>query len=116
MLPLKQLLLSFFFAIVPITSVNGSTRTTSNFQRLQKKLSPSPGDVLDTLESYDKFWIKLHSSGCVWSECGIDDTDDAYMGDNRDGDEQWYQYRTQNFCANAAYSLYGRKRNDLFPG
>ena len=52
----------------------------------------------------------LIAESCVWSECAIDDTDDAYMGDNRDGDEQWYQYRTQNFCANAAYSLYGRKK------
>ena len=34
-------------------------------------------------------------------------------GDNRDGDEQWYQYRTQEFCANAAYSLYGAKKGDL---
>lgn len=48
-----------------------------------------------------------HSS---WSECAVDDTDDGYMGDNRDGDEQWYQYRTQEFCANAAYSLYGVKK------
>ena len=48
----------------------------------------------------------------MWSECAIDDTDDAYMGDNRDGDGQWYQYRTQNFCANAAYSLYGRKKGE----
>lgn len=48
----------------------------------------------------------------MWSECAVDDTDDAYLGDNRDGDEQWYQYRTQNFCANAAYSLYGRKKGE----
>ncbi len=40
----------------------------------------------------------------------MDDTDDRYMGDNRDGDEKWYQYRTQEFCANAAYSLYGSKK------
>ena len=43
----------------------------------------------------------------------LDDTDDGYMGDNRDGDEQWYQYRTQGFCANAGYSLYGRKHHDV---
>jgi hypothetical protein len=35
------------------------------------------------------------------------------VGDNRDGDEQWYQYRTQEFCANAAYSLYGAKKGEL---
>ena len=34
------------------------------------------------------------------------------MGDYRDGDEKWYQYRTQSFCANAAYSLYGIKKSD----
>ena len=54
---------------------------------------------------------------CVWSECAIDDTDDAYTGDNRDGDEKWYKYRTQNFCANAAYSLYGSKKGgSVSPG
>jgi hypothetical protein len=71
-------------------------------------------DVVTDLDSYDKLWIKPHS--CVWSECAVDDTDDNYMGDNRDGDEQWYQYRTQGFCANAAYSLYGVKKEDkVFP-
>ena len=40
-----------------------------------------------------------------WSECAVDDNDDD--GENRDGDENWYQQRTQQFCANAAYSLYG---------
>ena len=35
----------------------------------------------------------------------MDNNDDD--GENRDGDEQWYQYRTQNFCANSAYTLYG---------
>ena len=38
------------------------------------------------------------------------------MGDNRDGDEQWYQFRTQEFCANAAYSLYGRRKLDVLLG
>lgn len=44
---------------------------------------------------------------CRWSECAVDDTDDEYTGDNRDGDETWYKYRTQQFCANSAFSLYG---------
>ena len=35
------------------------------------------------------------------------------MGDNRDGDGQWYQYRTQGFCANAAYSLYRRRKDEV---
>ncbi|KAL3916486.1 MAG: hypothetical protein SGARI_007947, partial [Bacillariaceae sp.] len=66
----------------------------------------SPSDIISNLyDEYDVLWIESH--GCVWSECHIDDTDDAYKGDNRDGDEQWYQYRTQGFCSNAAYSLYG---------
>ena len=69
-------------------------------------------DVIDDLDSYAKLWVKPHS--CVWSECAVDDTDDGYMGDNRDGDEQWYQYRTQGFCANAAYSLYGVKHVDAW--
>lgn len=69
-------------------------------------------DIVADLESYEKLWIKPHS--CVWTECAIDDTDDGYTGDNRDGDGQWYQYRTQGFCANAAYSLYGQKKKDGF--
>mmetsp|Transcript_28562 Transcript_28562/g.61215 ORF Transcript_28562/g.61215 Transcript_28562/m.61215 type:complete len:480 (+) Transcript_28562:50-1489(+) len=67
-------------------------------------------DIISDLGSYDKLWIRPHS--CVWSECAIDDVDDGYMGDNRDGDEQWYQYRTQGFCANAAFSLYGQKKEE----
>ena len=51
---------------------------------------------------------------CVWSECGLDDqTDDLQMGDYRDGDGRWYRFRTQSFCANAAYSLYGVKRGSV---
>ena len=38
------------------------------------------------------------------------------MGDNRDGDGEWYQFRTQSFCANAAFSLYGVKKRDLLGG
>jgi len=49
----------------------------------------------------------------VWSECTIDETSEDQTGDNRDGDEKWYQYRTQNFCANSAYSLYGQKRHSI---
>ena len=53
---------------------------------------------------------------CSWSECTVDNTDDGYAGDNRDGDEQWYQYRTQDFCANAAFSLYGIKKGSFDVG
>eukprot|EP00934_Nitzschia_sp_Nitz4_P005536 Nitzschia sp. Nitz4//scaffold103_size77763//36823//38202//NITZ4_005444-RA/size77763-snap-gene-0.52-mRNA-1//1//CDS//3329532325//5526//frame0 len=70
-----------------------------------------PMQVLEELDDYRALWVKPH--GCVWSECAVDDTDDGYTGDNRDGDEQWYQYRTQEFCANAAYSLYGLKKGDF---
>jgi len=69
-------------------------------------------DIIADIDSYAKIWIKPHS--CVWSECAVDDTDDGNTGDNRDGDEQWYQYRTQGFCANAAYSLYGVKKAEQF--
>jgi hypothetical protein len=58
-------------------------------------------------------WVFLKLNLFSWSECAVDDTDDAVTGDNRDGDEQWYQYRTQEFCANAAYSLYGAKKGEL---
>ena len=78
--------------------------------RLQK-FWMDPIDILDELDEYESIWIQ--HSGCVWSECSAgDDTDDAYMGDNRDGDGQWYQYRTQKFCSNTAYSLYGLKKSD----
>jgi len=69
-------------------------------------------DIANDLDSYEKLWIKVTKHSCVWTECSVDDTDDEYQGDNRDGDEQWYQYRTQGFCANAAYSLYGQKKED----
>jgi len=55
----------------------------------------------------------LNSHQTVWSECTIDSVDEDQTGDNRDGDEKWYQYRTQNFCANSAYSLYGQKRHSI---
>lgn len=109
--------------VVVAGSTNGASSTSdsdssssASLHRLQQQLSPDPGDVLDNLDLYDKLWIevdKTRGNSCVWSECGIDETDDAYMGDNRDGDEQWYQYRTQSFCANAAYSLYGQKKGEF---
>jgi len=36
----------------------------SSFHDLQKKLSPSPLDVLDNLDEYDKFWIEVHPKSC----------------------------------------------------
>ena len=106
-----------------------SQKKSRAFNRLQKHAPPSPQDVLDSLDQYDKLWIEIRpeatssaasrqktsrrSGACVWSECAIDDVDEDYTGDNRDGDSQWYQFRTQEFCANAAYSLYGRKKGDV---
>jgi hypothetical protein len=47
----------------------------------------------------------------MWSEYGYAYDDD---GENRDGDENWYQGRTTSFRANAAYSLYGTTKQDIF--
>eukprot|EP00536_Pseudo-nitzschia_multiseries_P003934 jgi/Psemu1/186924/e_gw1.63.57.1 len=66
-------------------------------------------DVLEELDNYQALWIKIH--GCVWSECAVDNNDDD--GENRDGDEQWYLARTQDFCANVAFSLYGIPKNHM---
>lgn len=66
-------------------------------------------DVLEDLDNYQALWIKIH--GCVWSECAVDNNDDD--GENRDGDEQWYLARTQDFCANVAFSLYGIPQNHI---
>jgi len=48
---------------------------------------------------------------CSWSECAVDNNDDD--GEGRDGDEQWYLARTQDFCANVAFSLYGIPKNHI---
>ena len=94
---------------VNAAAVSADGETSVSMQELESFWVDAQ-DVIDDLGSYAKLWIKPHS--CVWSECAVDDTDDGYMGDNRDGDGQWYQYRTQGFCANAAYSLYGVKKID----
>lgn len=81
-----------------LSSFKSSTsNNNNNFEHLQTKLSPGPGDVLDTIEEYTKFWIEVNvekgdkGNNCVWSECDVDDVDEENEGDNRDGDEQWYQ-------------------------
>jgi hypothetical protein len=43
-------------------------------------------------------------------------TDSMHTGDFRDGDGQWYKFRTQGFCANAAFSLYGVKKGHVGSG
>jgi hypothetical protein len=65
-----------------------------------------PSNVLEDLDTFSSLYIR--AIGCIWSEYGIDNYDDD--GENRDGDENWYQGRTTTFRANAAYSLYGIKR------
>ena len=65
-------------------------------------------NVLQDLDKFQALYIKYH--GCVWSECSRGDNFDD-DGENRDGDEYWYQYRTQPFCGNAAFSLYGVLKN-----
>ncbi|KAL7484386.1 hypothetical protein ACHAW6_010022 [Cyclotella cf. meneghiniana] len=108
--------IAIVLVIGPQTSNAGSNE---NFLQLQQHLSPDTADILENLSMYSKLWISVakqrnreqERGNCVWSECALDDqTDDAHMGDYRDGDEKWYQYRTQSFCANAAYSLYGIKK------
>ena len=36
----------------------------SSFHDLQTIISPSPLDVLDNLDDYDKFWVDVHQKSC----------------------------------------------------
>jgi hypothetical protein len=65
-----------------------------------------PSNVLEDIDQFSSLYIR--AIGCIWSEYGVDNYDDD--GENRDGDENWYQGRTTTFRANAAYSLYGIKK------
>ena len=38
-------------------------------------------DITNDLNSYDKLWIKVTKHSCFWTECSVDETDDAYQGD-----------------------------------
>lgn len=67
-------------------------------------------EIVENLDNYQALWVKYH--GCVWSECDRGEYFDD-DGENHDGDENWYMTRTQQFCANAAYSLYGIKKNHV---
>jgi hypothetical protein len=101
--------------------------STENNYQLQKHINPEPDEILENLSQYSRLYVSIpkHSShmlghgygNCVWSECGLDDqTDDLQMGDYRDGDGRWYRFRTQTFCANAAFSLYGVKKGSVGGG
>jgi hypothetical protein len=101
--------------IISDEEVSSTASKVRAFTSLQKYQPASATDVINTFDSYDSFYIEVESGPCVWSECAIDATDKEHMGDKRDGDELWYQFRTQSFCANAAYSLFGRKKGlDVF--
>lgn len=58
--------------------------------------------VLDDLDKFSALYIKYE--GCAWSPNMAYFDDD---GENRDGDEHWYEGRTATYGANAAFSLYG---------
>eukprot|EP00527_Entomoneis_sp_CCMP2396_P007627 CAMPEP_0198140466 /NCGR_PEP_ID=MMETSP1443-20131203/3612_1 /TAXON_ID=186043 /ORGANISM="Entomoneis sp., Strain CCMP2396" /LENGTH=199 /DNA_ID=CAMNT_0043802887 /DNA_START=138 /DNA_END=734 /DNA_ORIENTATION=- len=60
--------------------------------------------VLNDLSEFHALYIKFHS--CSWSPNQAYFDDD---GENRDGDENWYQGRTPYYAANAGFSLYGSK-------
>ncbi|KAG7350514.1 hypothetical protein IV203_009874 [Nitzschia inconspicua] len=110
-----QPLVLFLFAtafpgrLVVVSASFASSSSAAVIKELEHYWS-DPSDIIANIQDYELLWIQ--PSGCVWSECAIDDTDDAYMGDNRDGDERWYLYRTQSFCANAAFSLYGIRKDE----
>ena len=112
--------LSNSLALLLLTS---AAHASENNYQLQKHINPEPDSILEDLSQYSRLYIQVpkhsthmlgHGHGnCVWSECGLDDqTDDLQMGDYRDGDGRWYRFRTQFFCANAAYWLYGVKKGD----
>jgi Spy/CpxP family protein refolding chaperone len=117
-----------------VYSKMNSSHQSGTFAQLRKHQPLSADDIINSLNQYDKIWIEVkpektsddsrrpstsgsHSSSpsgpCVWSECGFD-VDEDYTGDNRDGDSQWYQFRTQSFCANAGFALYGRKKGEVW--
>lgn len=78
---LRQLSIALLLLVVATTTkhVSGAYSSNSNsetsagrMEELKQKLSPGPGDVLDNLDEYDKFWIEVkHSGSCVWSECSV---------------------------------------------
>lgn len=100
------LLLLLFVATAPLLLVSAKNTLSANDL---SKYWIDARDVLEDLDQYQALWIKIH--GCVWSECAVDNNDDD--GENRDGDEQWYLARTQDFCANVAFSLYGIPKNHV---
>lgn len=85
--------------LIPLLLLTICTSFVSAAQR-------EPGSVIQDLDQYQALYVR--HMGCMWSEYGYANYDDD--GENRDGDENWYQGRTTSFRANAAYSLYGIKK------
>mmetsp|Transcript_1755 Transcript_1755/g.2449 ORF Transcript_1755/g.2449 Transcript_1755/m.2449 type:complete len:496 (+) Transcript_1755:218-1705(+) len=78
-------------------------------------------NILEDLDQFESLFIRVH--GCVWSpyyDADAHDDDDNTDDDGdeaaRDGDENWYLYRSQSFRANTAFSLYGNLKGDMRPG
>lgn len=73
---------------------------------------PSHSPLLISLPPPNKNKLAHNQTIISWSECAssfVYDDD----GEGRDGDEQWYLARTQQFCANVAFSLYGIPKNHI---
>jgi len=93
-------------ATVALLSGSNTAEATVSANKVDRYWTDAQ-DILENVGQYQALWVKFHN--CVWSECAVDDNDDD--GEGRDGDENWYQGRIQEFCANAAYSLYGIPKN-----
>lgn len=93
-------------ATLAVSILSASTEATVSASKIDRYWTDAQ-DILDNVDDYQALWVRFHN--CVWSECAVDDNDDD--GEGRDGDENWYQNRVQEFCANAAYSLYGIPKN-----
>jgi len=78
--------------------------------RYNKLYRPDSKSVLDDVESgqFSALYVKYHN--CAWSANQAFFDDD---GENRDGDENWYEGRASYYAANAAFSLYGTRKNSL---
>ena len=54
-------ILLLLYTLLQLQTVNAGI---SSFHDLQKQLSPSPLDVLDDIDMYEKFWIEVHPKSC----------------------------------------------------
>lgn len=65
-------------------------------------------NVVNDLEQFSSLFIQYH--GCVWSNNFAVFDDD---GENRDGQDGWYEGRTAAGAANVGFSLYGVPKGTL---